>query len=142
MGEVFAGFLCGYMLALAGAPALAFALARLRTSSALAARMYPPEAPVAAVVFVLHGALILACTGIGLILGLLLYAMRDAGEALGSPNIAFSLFVAGLALAALAPVAIIFARFRMQTLAVGLALTLMFGWLMPYMAQWSKFGSS
>ena len=95
-----------------------------------------------AFVAVLHGGLVVVCTGTGLLLGLLLYAMRDAGEALGSPNVAFTLFVAGLTLMLFAPVIALAARVRRQALVAAVLVLLLFGWLMPYMAQWSKFGSS
>lgn len=142
MGEVFAGFVCGYILALAGAPALAIALPKLRASSPLVARMMPAGTPVAPLVVVLHGALIVVFTGLGLILGMVLFAMDGGAEALGSRNIAFTLLVFGLIVAIVAPVAIVFARIRVPALLAGLLVFALFGWLMPHMAEWSKFGSS
>lgn len=142
MGEVFAGFVCGYILALIGAPLLAVWLTRARLTSPLIQRLAPPGTNVVALVAVLHGGLILVCTGTGLLLGLLLYAMRDAGEALGSPNIAFTLFVFALTVMLFAPVVALVARIRRQALVAALLVLLLFGWLMPYMAEWSKFGSS
>jgi hypothetical protein len=142
VGEVFAGFVCGYAVALIGAPLLGVALARNRGSSPLLARLLPEGTPVVPLVLVLHGGLILLCTGVGLILGMLLFAMRGAGEALGSPNIAFTLLVFSLTLAVSAPVIAVLARYRLQAVAVALTILVLFGWLMPYMARWSKFGSS
>jgi hypothetical protein len=142
MGQVFAGFVCGYILALAGAPLLAIWLTRARLTSPLLQRLAPPGTNVVAFVAVLHGGLVVVCTGTGLLLGLLLYVMRDDGEALGSPNIAFTLFVAGLTLMLFAPVVALAARVRRQALVAAVLILLLFGWLMPYMAQWSTFGSS
>jgi hypothetical protein len=142
VGEVFAGFVCGYIIALVGAPALGLGLPKLRLSSPLVARLMPEGTPVVPLVVVLHGALIILCTGAGLILGMLLLAMKDTGEALGSRNIAFTLLVFGLTLAAAAPVVIVSARFRLQALMAAAVVLALFGWLMPYMAAWSKFGSS
>ena len=142
MGEVFAGFVSGYILALIGAPALALALTKLRVSSPLAARLMPEGAPVVAMIVALHGALIVVFTGAGLVLGMLLFAMKDGGGALGSRNIAFTLLVVGLTMAVFAPVVIVSARFRLQALAAAAVVAALFGWLMPFMAEWSKFGSS
>jgi hypothetical protein len=142
VGEVFAGFVCGYALALVGAPFLGVALVRNRASSPVLARLLPEGLPIVPFVVVIHGALILFCTGIGLILGMLLLAMRGAGESLGSPNIAFTLLVFSLTLAVSAPLVAVLARYRVQAVAVALAVLVLFGWLMPYMARWSKFGSS
>jgi hypothetical protein len=36
----------------------------------------------------------------------------------------------------------VLARYRLQAAAVALTILVLFGWLMPYMARWSKFGSS
>jgi hypothetical protein len=142
VGQVFAGLVCGYILALLGAPLLGIGLVRMRTSSPLVQRLMPPGTPMVPLVVVLHGGLIIVCTGAGILLGLLLYAMRDAGEALGSPNIAFTLFVVGLTVMVFAPIVILAVGFRKQALATAILVAAMFGWLMPYMAQWSKFGSS
>jgi hypothetical protein len=142
LGEVFAGIVCGYIAALVGAPILALNLAQLRASSLLVQRMMPAGTPMVALTIVLHGALILSCAGAGIILGLLLYAMNDAGGGLGSPNIAFTLFVFGATVMLFAPAVVVIERFRRQALVVALVVVLLFGWLMPYVAQWSKFDSS
>ena len=142
MGEVFAGFVCGYILAILGAPLMALTMVRMRTGSPLIQRLMPPGTSMVAFTVVLHGALIFACTGAGLFLGLLLLAMKDAGAGLGSPNFAFTLFVLGATAVVFAPLAALLARFRRPLLATALVVMLLFGWLMPYMAQWSKFSSS
>ncbi len=142
MDQVFAGFICGYALALVSAPVLAIALLRLRTESRLLNAVLPPGTPVVALVVALHGALFFFWTAIGMILGLILGAMRHAGGGLGSANFAFTLLVASLTLALVAPVAIAWQRMRRPVLIAALVVLLTFGWLMPYMARWSNFGSS
>jgi hypothetical protein len=104
--------------------------------------MLPADAPVVPLIVVLHGALIVVCTLAGLVLGMLLLALKDASGGLGSLNLAFTLLVFGVVLAVAAPIAIVFPAVRTRVLAGGLGALLLFGWLMPYMAQWSKFGSS
>ena len=116
MAQVFAGFVCGYILALAGAPLLALNLVRLRTSNSTVSRLMPPGTSIVALTVVLHGVLIIGCTGAGLLLGLLLYAMRHGDGALGSPNIAFTLFVLGATVAVFAPAVFLAGRFRQQML--------------------------
>ncbi len=142
MGEVFAGFVCGYSVALVGAPLLALAMARLRASSPMIARLFPVGTPAVPFMLVLHGGLMIVFTGAGLILGMVLLAMKDAEAGLGSRNIAFSLLVFALTLAVFAPVVALAGRFRIQAILAAAGLVALFGWLMPYMAQWSKFGSS
>jgi hypothetical protein len=142
LAQVFAGFVCGYVLALVGAPWLALNLLRLRTSSTLAERLLPRGTSIVALTVVLHGVLIVACTGAGLLLGMLLYAMRHAAGGLGSANIAFTLFVAGVVIALFTPVVIVLRPLRRQSLAVAAVVLILFGWLMPYLAQWSSFSSS
>lgn len=142
MAQVFAGFVCGYILALAGAPILALDLLRVRASNSAVSRLMPAGTSVVALTVVLHGVLIIGCTGAGLLLGLLLYAMRHAEGALGSPNIAFTLFVFGATIALFAPAVVLAGRFRQQVLATAAVVFLLFGWLMPYLAEWSTFSSS
>jgi hypothetical protein len=139
LGEVFAGFVCGYILALVSTPLLAMVLLRLRAGNELLARLLPPGVSVISLSVLLHGALFLFWTAAGILLGLILLAMDDAGAAVGSKNAAFSLFVAGLVLALAAPVVIVLRPLRRAGLVCAIAAMLVFGWLMPYMAEWSNF---
>jgi hypothetical protein len=139
VAEVFAGFVAGYGLALITTPILAWMMFRVRASSELLTRMFPREAPLVAVAMLLHGMLTFALTLLGLILGLVLLAMKDADGALGSLNWPFTLFVAALTLAGVAPVFAIFWPFRVAIAAYTVLFVAVFGWLMPYLAEWSKF---
>jgi hypothetical protein len=139
MGEVFAGFLAGYILALVTTPLLAFGLLRLRTRSAWLARLLPPEVPAIGLMVLAHGALFMFWTAVGILLGLVLLAMQDEGGALGSRNAAFSLFVSALVLMIAAPLVIAVRPLRQPALVCAVVAVVVFGWLMPYMAGWSKF---
>lgn len=141
MAEVFAGVVCGYALALLTTPLLAITLLRLRASGGLLARLLPTGASALPVSVLLHGALFLFWTALGIVLGLVLLAMRGADGALGSANAPFSLFVAGLTLAVSAPVIIALPRLRRPALIGALLVLAVFGWLMPHMAGWTTFGS-
>ncbi|HEX5369517.1 MAG TPA: hypothetical protein VFY10_08905, partial [Dehalococcoidia bacterium] len=103
------------------------------------ARILPEGSSVVGLSVILHGAMILFWTGIGLILGMLLIAMRHSGGGAGSLNFAFSLFVAGLLLAIFAPVYLLLAPLRRYVLLYGLTVLVVLGWLLPYLAKWSTF---
>lgn len=139
MSQVFAGFVAGYGLALLTTPFLAYLLFRVRAGSELLMRMFPSEAPMVAVAMLIHGALTFTLTGLGLVLGLVLLAMKDADGAAGSLNWPFSLFVAALTLAGVAPIFALLRPFRRGIAAYSVLFVAVFGWLMPYLADWSKF---
>jgi hypothetical protein len=138
---VFAGFVAGYILALISTPLVSLLLLRLRAGSDLLERLLPAGTSAVGVSVLLHGALALLWTGFGIVLGLLLLAMRGAGEGAGSLNAPFSLFVAGLVLAIVAPVFVILRPLRRYVAGYALVVLLIFGWLMPYLAEWSTFES-
>lgn len=141
MAEVFAGFVSGYGLAVLTTPLLSIWLLRLRARSALLERILPPGVGAVSVSVLLHGALTMFWTAMGLLLGLVLLAMRDAGSALGSANAPYTLFVAGLFLALGAPVVALLVPWRRVTVVGILLAVLVFGWLTPYLADWSNFDS-
>ncbi|HLF72056.1 MAG TPA: hypothetical protein VI759_07900 [Dehalococcoidia bacterium] len=138
MAEVFGGFVSGYILALLSTAPVAVGIFRLRAHNDLLARVVP-EASVIQFSVVLHGALFLFWTLIGLVLGLVLLAMNDSDGALGSANAPFTLFVAALTLAVVAPLFAVVAPARRYILAAALIVLLTFGWLMPWLAEWSTF---
>jgi hypothetical protein len=142
MAEVFAGFVCGYAVALIFSPLLAVTLLRLRAPGNLLDRMLPSGVNLTAVAFILHGALAFFWTAVGILLGLVLLALADRPGGLCSRNLAFSFVVTAMTLAFLAPVAYTIAPLRRPLLLTGLLIVVLFGWLMPYLASWSAFGSS
>lgn len=141
MAEIFAGFVTGYGMAVLSTPLMSIWLVRLRMESGLMAKLLPEGASAVSMSVVLHGALAMFWTGVGLILGLVLFGMRGADEALGSRNAPYTLFVAALFVALGAPLAALLPPLRRLTVP-GIALAvLVFGWLMPYLAEWSTFGA-
>jgi hypothetical protein len=141
VAEVFGGFVTGYAMAVISTPLLSFWLVRLRLESALMAKLLPEGTSAVGLSVILHGALALFWTGIGLVLGLVLYGMRDAGEALGSLNGPYTLFVAALFVALGAPLVGLVPPLR-RMLVSGIVLAIIvFGWLTPYLAEWSSFDS-
>lgn len=142
MAEIFAGIVSGYALALLTAPILAVALLRARSSGGLLAAVLPQGTSTIALVVVIHGALFVLWSALGLVLGMVLYAMRGAGSAPGLPNPPFTLFVAAITLMLAAPVVIALPRFRQAGFLTAASMLLVFGLLMPNLAGWTKFGSA
>lgn len=142
MAEVFAGFVSGYAMALLTAPLLAVLLFRARASGGILAAMLPAGTSPIALVVVLHGALFFVWSGLGIILGMLLYAMRDAESAPLLPNPPFTLFVAALTVMVVAPLLVLLPRFRQAAFITAASVLLVFGLLMPNLAGWTRFGSA
>jgi hypothetical protein len=142
MAEVFAGFLCGYILALVFTPVLVLALFRLRAQGGVLETLLPARVSLTAFAILLHGGLFLFWTAVGMLLGLLLLGLEDGGGGLGSRNLPFSLVVVSLTAVLVGPVAAVLVRLRPLIGASGLLVVGLFGWLMPYLAAWSTFGSS
>jgi hypothetical protein len=139
VAEVFAGFVAGFIVSLVVAPLGAMGLLTMRARSPLLAAMLPTGVPAVSVTMLVHFALFFFCTGIGLILGMVLLAMEGAGRGLGSPNAAYTLFVFGVLLAVFAPFALLIAPARRYVVGSAVIALVVFGWLLPYMAEWSKF---
>jgi hypothetical protein len=139
MAEVFAGFLAGYAMAVVSTPLLSVLLLRLRAESPALERVLPVGVSAVGVSVLLHGALTMVWTALGLVLGMMLLAMEGAGGALGSLNGPFTLFVAGLFLALGAPLFALLVPVRRLIALTLVAAVLLFGWLMPYLAEWSRF---
>jgi hypothetical protein len=139
LAEVFAGFVAGFIFSLVAAPLGAMGLLTMRSRSPLLEAMLPAGVPAVSVTMLVHFALFFFCTGVGLILGMVLLAMEGAGSGLGSPNAAYTLFVFGLLLALVAPFALLVAPARRFVVGSAIVALLVFGWLLPYMAEWSKF---
>jgi len=137
VAEVFAGFVSGYAMAVITTPMLSLLLVRLRMESALMSRLLPEGTSAVGLSVLLHGALAMFWTAMGLLLGLVLLLMNDSGSALGSLNGAYTLFVAGLFVAIGAPLFAVLAPLRRQVALAIVVAILVFGWLTPYLAEWS-----
>lgn len=139
MAQVFAGFVAGYAMALLTTPLLAMFLIGLRSRVEVLQRLMPLGTNVLAVAVVMHGALTVVLTCLGIVLGLMLLAMKDGPAGLGSLNWPFSIFVFAMTLAVTAPVYALFRPLRRLIAGYALFSVAIFGWLTPYLAEWSKF---
>lgn len=137
MAEAFAGFVCGYALALVLAPVAAIALVRARVGSAWLGRVLPEGTSLVALSVVLHLFGLLTLTALGLVLGLALAGLEERSPegGLGSPNAAFTALVLIIAAIAVLPLTLAVRRARGVLLAAGLVFAATFGWIMPYLAE-------
>jgi len=138
---VLAGFICGYVVALVAAPAAAIALTR--SGSERIRLVVPSQTSVAALSVVLHLFAFLLFTAVGMLLGLLLMALEERVPegGLGSPNLVFTGVVLASVVMVVVPISMVVPGIRRPSVAVGLALAGLFGYLMPYMAVWSPLDS-
>ena len=136
MAEVFAGFVCGYGLALAVTPVMAIALLRARVSSPLLERIVPRGTNLIALSMILHTFAFLVLTALGILLGLLLLGIEEQRPdgGLGSPNRVFTALVVAIAAIAVGPFAVVLARQRLALLLGAAVFAITFGWLMPYLS--------
>ncbi|MEX1253568.1 MAG: hypothetical protein WEE64_04430 [Dehalococcoidia bacterium] len=136
MAEAFAGFVCGFALAIVATPIAAIALVRARVSSPTLRQVVPEGTSLAAVSMVLHGFAFLGLTAIGLVLGMILLGIegRSPAGGLGSPNRVFTAFILALAAIAVGPLAVAAPRLRAPLLAGGLVFVVTFGWIMPWLS--------
>lgn len=139
MAEVMAGFVCGFALSIVATPAAAIAIVRARVNSPLVQRIVPEGTNLIAVSVIINVFLLLTCTAIGIVLGLMLYGLEDSRPegGLGSPNGAFTAFVLIATAIAVVPLSVVSSRLRLPLLAAGLVIIGTFGWFMPYLASWS-----
>jgi hypothetical protein len=142
MAEVLAGFVCGYIVALAATPVAA--VTALRSSSARVRTVVPPRTSVVALSVVLHGFAFLVFTAVGMLLGVLLVALEERAPegGLGSPNLVFTALVLAFVAITVVPVAVAVPPIRRLAAGLGVGLIVLFGYLMPYLASWSPTGSS
>ena len=136
MAEVFAGFICGYGLALAVTPVMAIALLRARVSSPLLERIVPRGTSLIALSMILHTFAFLVLTALGILLGLLLLGIEEQRPdgGLGSPNRVFTALVVAITVIAVGPLAVVLARQRVALLLGAAVFAITFGWLMPYLS--------
>ena len=143
MSEVLAGLVCGYALAIFSTPLVALAMLRLRSQVRFLSIAVPEQVPVAALTVVLLWFTFLLFTALGMVFGLILLAFEDRVPegGLGSPNLAFTLFVVLWSVVAFAPVAVLLKPARRHVFTAAVAFAGVFGWLMPHLAGWGPLAS-
>jgi hypothetical protein len=133
---VFAGFVVGYALALVAGPLAAVLIVGSNHRSGVAQRIAPPGTSVIALSVVLHFAAILVLTALGLVLGMALHGLetRRPEGGLGSPNLLYTLLVMAITAVLVIPTLAV-AAVRKYALFAAMVLLVVFGWVMPWVAQ-------
>lgn len=137
MAEVFAGFVCGYAVALLFTPLVALTIVNARSRIPYLAKAIAPNISAVALTVPISLFAFLIWTAIGMVLGLL---YRGAEQnipqgGLGSPNLLYTALVASFGTSALTLIALALRRLPWQVAVMGLAFVGGFGWAMPYLAR-------
>jgi hypothetical protein len=134
---VLAGFITGYTMGIVFTGAAAVLLVRLRRRFAvLEYAISPTLSPLAVAVPVSLMAFLL-WTAVGMVLGVVFYALEDIAPrgGLGSPNLAFTMFVLASALLPTAPWLYLFRAVRQPLAAAIVFYIALFGWALPHLAD-------
>jgi hypothetical protein len=137
MAEVFAGFVCGYAVALVFTPLVALMIINARSRVPYLAKAIAPNISSVALTVPISLFAFLIWTAIGMVLGLL---YRGAEQnipqgGLGSPNLLYTALVASFGVSALVLIALGLRRLPWPVLVIGVAFVGGFGWAMPYLAR-------
>jgi len=137
MAEVFAGFVCGYAVALLFTPLVALMIVNARSRIPYLAKAIAPNISAVALTVPISLFAFLIWTAIGMVLGLL---YRGAEQnipqgGLGSPNLLYTALVLSFGGSALMLIALGLRRLPWQVLVIGVAFVGGFGWAMPYLAR-------
>ncbi len=137
MVEVFAGFVCGYAVALVFTPVAALMVVDARSRIPYLAKAIAPNVSAVALAVPISLLGFLVWTAVGMVLGLLYRgAERNVPDGgLGSPNLLYTALVLGFGGSAVLLTALGFRRLRWPVLILGAAIVGTFGWAMPYLAQ-------
>jgi hypothetical protein len=137
MAEVFAGFVCGYAIALLFTPLVALTIISARSRVPFLAKAIAPNISAVALTVPISLFAFLIWTAIGMVLGLL---YRGAEQnipqgGLGSPNLLYTALVFSFGTSALMIIALGLRRLPWQVLVIGVAFVGGFGWAMPYLTR-------
>jgi hypothetical protein len=137
MAEVFAGFVCGYAVALVFTPLVALMIINARSRVPYLAKAIAPNISAVALTVPISLFAFLIWTAIGMVLGLL---YRGAEQnipqgGLGSPNLLYTALVVSFGVSTLMLIALGLRRLPWSMLVIGVAFVGGFGWAMPYLAR-------
>jgi hypothetical protein len=137
MAEVFAGFVCGYAVALVFTPLVALMIVNARSRIPYLAKAIAPNISAVALTVPISLVGFLIWTAIGMVLGLLYRgAEQNVPEGgLGSPNVLYTALVLSFGVSALMLIALALRRLPWQVAVMGVAFVGGFGWAMPYLAR-------
>jgi hypothetical protein len=137
MEEVFAGFVSGYIMALIFSGLVAIMVVERRSRIPYLAKVIAPNLSAAALAVPISLIAFLLWTAIGMLFGLLYrYTLQEApGGGLGSPNLLYTLLIIAFAGLILTAIVTAFRRLPWQVAVIGLSFIVLFGWVLPLLAQ-------
>jgi hypothetical protein len=137
MEEVFAGFVSGYIMALIFSGLVAIMVVEMHSRIPYLTRAIAPNISAAALAVPISLIAFLLWTAIGMLLGLLYrYTLQEApGGGLGSPNLLYTLLIIAFAGLILTAIVAAFRRLPWQVAVIGLSFIVLFGWVLPLLAQ-------
>jgi len=137
MAEVFAGFVCGYAVALVFTPLVALMIINARSRIPYLAKAIAPNISAVALTVPISLLSFLIWTAVGMVLGLLYRgAEQNVPEGgLGSPNLLYTALVLAFGGSALLLIALGLRRLPWQVLVIGVSAVGTFGWIRPYLAR-------
>jgi hypothetical protein len=137
MEEVFAGFVSGYIMALIFSGLVALMVVEMHSRIPYLAKVIAPNISAAALAVPISLIAFLLWTAIGMLFGLLYrYTLQEApGGGLGSPNLLYTLLIMTFAGLILAAIVAAFRRLPWQVAVIGLSFMVLFGWVLPLLAQ-------
>jgi len=133
---VIAGWLVGYVMAIASTVTLTFLVSRMR-DGALLSRWFSPDVPGALLAVPISVGTTVGWTMIGVLLGSLYEVgqFERRKDVLGSPSGLFTLIIFALAWFPLPPLVVFVRRYWGVWLAMSTLFLVLFGWLMPRLAS-------
>ena len=137
MAEVFAGFVCGFALALIGTPFFALWVLQSRDTIPFIRNAVPEGMSILMLSVPISSFFFLIWTAIGIVLGMVLIAAQNATTrgGLGSYNILYTVIVVLLAFIIFFPPFVVIRSARRLTAGLALSFLVLFGWATPYLAH-------
>jgi hypothetical protein len=140
MPEVFSGFVCGFALSIITTPAFALWVLKARDEVPFIRNALPPGMSLTLLSIPISSFFFLLWTGLGLILGMLLFAANNAhpNGGLGSPNLLYTLMVLVSAVIIFMPFYVLIPSARRLVIFLDLTYVALFGWATPLLAHYAS----
>ena len=132
---IFAGAICGYLMAVLSSLLLAGSLTRAAAGEGVVRRFVAPTLSVPIVAVGIFTLGFFAWPALGVLVGAAYGALGEGTRALGSPNIYFSLAVAAVTVPQAVVVCLMAGRVEAPVVALAASCVLVFGWVMPILAE-------
>lgn len=140
MAEAFSGFICGFALSIIATPPFALWVLKARDEIPLIRNAVPKGMPLTLLSVPISSFFFLLWTGLGLILGMLLFAAENAHPdgGLGSPNLLYTLIVLVSAVIIFMPFYVLIPSARRLALFLIITYVALFGWATPLLAHYAS----